>query len=359
MLKLAIKILIILLVTANALAVIATPTIIIFLLMLITTSALNQYYKLSKLTLILTASYTMVALFYPLALTFLPVLFVDVATHFPPKYTFFLPLILTSLTAITQQATFFGFLTGVTALMLTYMLERLAEFDIINKEIRDLNALQKKALLTKNQQLYEGQTEAIYLTKLAERNRIARDIHDTIGHSLSRALLQTGALAAMNQNEALKPAIAQLKATLIESMNAVRKGVHDLKDDSIDLQSAIAQILAESDFKTTFNYDVFGDVTHVVKNCLLAILKESLTNSKKHSDATQIFVRIVEHPRMYQFLIVDNGTKKPTLAQNQVGIGLQNIKERISELKGYCRIEHQDGFKIFITIPKEKELPTL
>jgi len=112
----------------------------------------------------------------------------------------------------------------------------------------------------------------------------------------------------------------------------------------------VAQILEESGFKTSFNYDVSSELPTEVKNCFLIVLKESMTNTIKHSNATKIDVTIAEHPAMYQFLVTDNGTKEP--AQTGHGIGLQNIHERISELDGYCRINFLGGFRIFITIPK-------
>ena len=324
-----------------------TP-IVIFLLLVIAATALSQYYNDRKLTFVLVGSYAIISLFYPPALVFLSVLFIDIATHLPSRYTFFLPLIFL---ITNNEYMFFHILVGLTALVLAHMLTRLAEVDVANKAIRDTNALQKKSLIMKNQEIIVRRADEINMAKLKERNRIARDIHDTVGHYLSRALLQTGALSAINQNEAMQLAIDDLKITLTNSMNSVRDGVHDLKDDSIDLQAAVASILDESGFKTSFIYDAPGTVVSVVKNCFLVVLKESITNTRKHSDATEISVRIVEHPAMYQFLVADNGTQEPKTASH--GIGLQNIQERISELNGYCRINYQEGFRIFLTIPKE------
>jgi signal transduction histidine kinase len=77
-----------------------------------------------------------------------------------------------------------------------------------------------------------------------------------------------------------------------------------------------------------------------------------MTNTRRHSDATQMTVTVAEHPAIYQFLVADNGTKAP--AETGHGIGLQNIRERINELDGYCRMNYQGGFRIFITIPKKE-----
>lgn len=352
MLKLAIKILIILLSISNTPTAMLNIFTFILLLLAITTTALCQYYNRKKITLILTGSYAILSLFIPAGLIFLPVLFFDISAHFSLKYTIFLPLIFLVINDGNMQTAFFRTLVGVVALGLAHLLSRIAELDAVNKEIHDTNASQKIILTMKNQQLLESQSDVIHLSKLQERNRIARDIHDTIGHSLSRALLQTGALSAMNQNEAMQPAIDALKVTLTNSMNSIRNSIHDLKDDSIDLKTAMLQILEESGFKTSFSYDINNEMPNAVKNCFLIVLKESITNTRKHSNATLITVTVAEHPAMYQFLVADNGTKEPSEAGH--GIGLQNIHERISELGGYCRMNYQGGFKTFITIPKEK-----
>ena len=352
MLILAIKTLIVLLAVASTPTMFSDTTMFIFLLLSISITAFNQYYHIKNLTLILVGCYILISLFYPPAIVFLPILLFDTATHLSYKYTLFFPLIFIIISSEDTSKTFFHILIGLTALLLSHMFTHTTELDRINKETRDINASQKITLMSKNQKPLERQNDEIHLTKLKERNRIARDIHDTIGHSLSRALLQTGALHAMNQDSTIKPAIEALKETLTSSMNSIRNSIHDLKDDSIDLKLAISQILLESNFETSFNYDVDNEVSNAIKNCFLIVLKESLTNTRKHSDATSVAVTVAEHPAIYQFLIIDNGSKAPTSSED--GIGLKNINERINELSGYCRINYQDGFKIFITIPKKE-----
>lgn len=352
MLELSIKTLIILLAIVGTQAEFTHVIIFIFLLVVITITAINQYYRIKKLTLLLTILYTVLSLFLPQIRLFLPILFFDLASHYPLKYLFLTSSIFLVSTSEQLHASFFLFLLSWVVLILAYLAAKVTELGLINTAIRDANVSQKKALTLKNQRLLDHQSDTLHMTRLQERNRIARDIHDTIGHSLSRALLQTGALGAMNQNETIQSMIDALKETLTNSMNAIRNSIHDLKDESVDLKSAMLQILNESGFITSFNYDVDYELPNEVKNCFLIVLKESITNTRKHSDATSLTVTVAEHPAIYQFLIADNGTKKPTNSGH--GIGLQNIQERINELDGYCRINYQNGFKIFITIPKKE-----
>lgn len=353
MLHLAIKILIILLGILGTRANITDVPTFIFLLIAVTITGINQYYQNKKLTLFLTALYSIIALFFTQIQLFLPILLFDLVAHLPKKTTFFMPFIfLISITDNHQNSILLLFLSFLT-LTLAHLTNAIEKLEIINKDIQDANASQKKSLTLKNQLLLESQGDALHMTKLQERNRIARDIHDTIGHSLSRALLQTGALSAINQNDSLTDAIDDLKITLTDAMNAIRNSIHDLKDEALDLKSAITDILNESGYKTSFSYDLTTELSNEIKNTILIILKESLTNTRKHSDATHITVTIIEHPAIYQFLVADNGKSEPT--QTSHGIGLKNIQERISELGGYCRMSYDSGFKTFITIPRAKE----
>jgi len=71
----------------------------------------------------------------------------------------------------------------------------------------------------------------------------------------------------------------------------------------------------------------------------------------KHSNASSVKILIREHPALYQLCFEDNGTDihyDPAFS----GIGLVNMKERVDSLNGTLQISTQNGFRIFITIPK-------
>ena len=94
----------------------------------------------------------------------------------------------------------------------------------------------------------------------------------------------------------------------------------------------------------------------------LAILKEALTNVAKHSNATQVELHMLEHPAMYQLIIQDNGTVATQhkifpgeFEQAGTGMGLLNIYERVQSLNGQLRISGENGFRIFVSIPKGRE----
>ena len=206
----------------------------------------------------------------------------------------------------------------------------------------------------KNRLLMAHQDDAIQLATLNERNRIAREIHDHVGHQLSRVLLQIGAQLTLKPSD---PALLSMKDSLDSAMDNLRNSVHDLHDTSIDLEKQLNQLCAQFE-----NCPVHLH-THVstmppakTKYALIAILKEGLSNIAKHSNATQVKVSFIEHPGFYQFIVNDNG-KTPINDHHSVvlkdhGIGLQNIEQRVAELNGRFLVRTQNGFELFITIPK-------
>ena len=62
-----------------------------------------------------------------------------------------------------------------------------------------------------------------------ERNRIAREIHDNVGHMLTRAIMLTGAIKVVNKNKSLCPSIDNLEECLSTAMNNIRESVHNLQ----------------------------------------------------------------------------------------------------------------------------------
>ncbi len=204
---------------------------------------------------------------------------------------------------------------------------------------------------SKNRELMEKQDYEIHLATLGERNRIARDIHDNVGHVLSNAILQTGALLAGSKDDAMREKLNILKDTLSSGMDSIRASIHDLHDESVDLY-AEARALSDG-FKfcpVTLDYDISGNPDQKIKYALLAIAKEALSNVARHSNATEVRLAMLEHPALYQLVVRDNGTMKGSDGE---GIGLRNIEERVNALGGILTIERDKGFTVFASIPKE------
>lgn len=234
----------------------------------------------------------------------------------------------------------------------SYQYSRLKEEYIRTK---DNDREYSRALKMKNQYLIEKQNIQIYNATLKERNRIAREIHDNVGHLLSRCLIQTGAVIAVNQDDNIAPLLNGMKETLNSAMNSIRSSVHDLHDESVDLDQTIQEMLSKMEQYTVhYEYDFSAELSRDLKYCVISIVKEALSNIVKHSNADTVEVVLREHPAFYQILIQDNGS---SIHQGDgTGIGLENIKERVQDFSGTVAIDSRQGFRIFIHIPKANDV---
>lgn len=243
------------------------------------------------------------------------------------------------------------------AVMLSYFTELLLGYQMKMHSMRDASMEHDMLMEQMNHQLIEKQNAQIYNATLKERNRIAREIHDNVGHMITRSILQVGAIGVINTDEKLKAPIADLKSTLDTAMDSMRKSVHDLYDESVDLRQALAKLKpTDSAFAFSLEYDCEDDVPRDVKYAFIAIAKEAVNNAVKHSNGDEIRIIVREHPAFYQLEIMDNGTsadERRLSGETGDGIGIKNIKERVAAIGGTMRIKADDGFMIFVTLMKK------
>lgn len=255
-----------------------------------------------------------------------------------------------------RTVAYFPLALGIFGILLACLLQQNTEsyrhLEELYKHTRDDSKELNLLLTEKNHTLLEKQDYEIYTATLKERNRIAREIHDNVGHLLSRSILMVGALKAVNAAKNLIEPLDTLDSTLNSAMDSIRNSVHDLHDEAINLEEAINGLLKDfTSCHVTFQYDMCRELPREIKYSFISITKEALANVMKHSNATHVHIIMREHPALYQLCIEDNGT---AFSPSDSGIGLINMKERIHSLKGNIQIQQGGkGFKIFITIPKE------
>ena len=219
-----------------------------------------------------------------------------------------------------------------------------------SKELEDL-------LKNKNRRLLEEQDQQVHLATLSERNRIAREIHDNVGHLLSRAILLLGAISTVNKDEALEPQLKMLADTLDESMAKMRSSVHDLHDDSIDLKKNFEDIIGQLDgYTVNTELDLDNELQKNVKLTLIGILKEAVTNIVKHSNGDSVSIILHQNYSFCTLSVYDNGTipadiKLKIGTESMDGIGLTNIKQRAESLGGDAYFYTNDGFTVFARLP--------
>ncbi len=201
---------------------------------------------------------------------------------------------------------------------------------------------------------------------LSERNRIAREIHDHVGHKLTSSILQVNVLELVVEEENRK-ILASLKGTLQEAMAEVRASVHDLHDDSLDIERTLEQMLADFHFCPVYlKVELKKPLSTAYHHAVKSIVREALANTGKHSTATRMDIHLIEGKHYYQMLITDNGQeeKHPASAfekkgervfSDGKGIGLYTMEDRVLQLGGEITFSRNLGFRIFIRLPHEKE----
>ena len=202
---------------------------------------------------------------------------------------------------------------------------------------------------------------------LAERNRIAREIHDNVGHMLTRAVVQLQAISVINQDEKTKPYLESVSSTVNEAMTNIRRSVHELHDDSIDLSIGIHEIASviKDRFDVTVSTSIESPIPNNVKSAILGIVKEGVTNIAKHSNGKKVRIEVVENVTFWRVLVSDDG-KGPIVdysrpsdfaaLEGEHGIGLYNINSRAVSVGGRTSIQGgKNGFHITVTIPRKTE----
>lgn len=330
---------------------------VIALLTAVTAAALGIYIENSKIEYLLFAGIFILALMQPMVLLFFPVYLYDAVCKkiYYAALPFLLLFMINPAIKEPEKITLW-IITAVIAVVLALKTGKRQYLAGELIRIRDSSMELNLMLKEKNKNLLEKQDYEIYLATLRERNRIAREIHDNVGHMLSRALLMTGALLTVEKEGVVHEQLTGLRDTLDTAMTNIRESVHDLHDDSVDLRQSVLEIVApiKTDYEVTLDYDMSKQVPKKVKYCLIAITKEAVSNIIKHSSGDTVKLALREHPGFYQFSIVDNGCGGKLKTEN--GIGLSNMKERAESLGGTFRIHTEKGFGIFLTIPKTEEI---
>lgn len=228
-----------------------------------------------------------------------------------------------------------------------------------NRQTRD--ALQGRALelAAKNRDLMDRQEYEVELATLAERARIAREIHDNVGHLLTRATLQVEALRVVHAGEPRVQAdFADVGATLGEALDTVRASVHALREDSVDLSVQMRKVVADVTAVAPLAVELDVRCDRVPPNacsCLLAVTREALSNVLRHAAAERVVLRCVEHPGFFQLEVTDDGAARSaggTVAST--GMGLASMGERVEALGGTFSAGPVagGGWRVFATVPK-------
>ena len=327
---------------------------VIALLGTITLSALSEIIGKKKYAPVLFVAWMSACFIDPVFCFSLPVLFYDLLLSNKAWLSIGIPvMILLNRTAFTVTEIAMIIYGCITALVIFSIQNKLKKAEKTLIDIRDSSEETTMLLQDKNRRLLSEQDSEINLATMKERNRIAREIHDNVGHMLTRSILQVGALSVINKDETVSAGLSDLKETLNNAMTNIRNSVHDLHDDSINLKSTIDEALKEisEKYRVDKKYDFSETMPKNIKLCFIGIIKECISNVVKHSNGNEVTIVIREHPALWHFSFADNGKCDGKIKES--GIGISNIKERAESTGGIVNLSSTEkGFSVVVSIPK-------
>jgi signal transduction histidine kinase len=222
----------------------------------------------------------------------------------------------------------------------------------------------REKLLLANDQLRQYALRIEDQATLQERNRIAREIHDALGHTLTAQSIQleNALLFLPLSADKTKVFLQESQRLGTRALQEVRRSIATLRSNPLQgrsLQDAIAGAIAEFQSTTgiaaSYTPKLSQPVPTEISTALYRILQESLTNISKHSGATQVDIDLQHRDNTIHLQIVDNGQGFDP-ERNTTGFGLQGMRERTTTLRGKFLLASQleQGCCITISIPLSK-----
>ena len=226
----------------------------------------------------------------------------------------------------------------------------LAAHDDLRAKIRFLRASRAE--------LVEAQEYQARAATLAERTRIAHDMHDTVGHQLTRLLFQVRALQTVHAGEPqMTGALDGLGSGLEESLSAMRASVHALSDDGVDLAVALHTLAASSPVpRVNVDCEVEAPPPAPVSRCIVAVVREALTNAARHGQAASARVAVADFPGFWRVSVSNDGGASDRTGiddgSDGEGMGLRSMRERLRALGGTLHVQPRPVFTVTATITK-------
>jgi signal transduction histidine kinase len=190
-----------------------------------------------------------------------------------------------------------------------------------------------------------------------ERERIARDLHDDLGSSLTRiAMLSEIARRQPQGEEKSIERVATISRGLVDSIGELVWATNPKYDNLDGMAAYFRQYAAQfiEPFGIAFRFETSGEplagaVNAELRRELFLVLKEALNNVAKHAQAREVALGIHVHHGVLQLLVADNGSGMSEVKERAFHQGLANMRQRIGRLNGAFRIESAPGKGTIIT----------
>ena len=246
-------------------------------------------------------------------------------------------------------------LLSINTIIFVYYLVMVVKNKHDEKErIRLLNEKLEEA----NQRLRAYAIEAVQTAETRERNRLAREIHDTLGHALTgiAAGLDACIITVDVAPEVTKVQLKKIRETARKGIVDVRRSVKKLRPDDLEklpFQETLMQMTKDysesSGMEITFDIFSWSDnLRQDQEDVIYRVIQECLTNANRHGHATKVKITIGGSEKYLVVVIADNGKGCDNVEQ---GFGLKHMRERLKLLHGTVHYWSDAGFIVEAMIP--------
>ena len=233
----------------------------------------------------------------------------------------------------------------------------------IANEVQE-NERMTQELIMVHQANHELENYAAVSEKIAEdkeRKRLAREIHDTLGHALTGIAAGVDACIAMIDinPEATKKQLMVISKVVRQGIVDVRNSLNKLRPGALEqhgfkgaIENMIEEFTSVSDLTISLDYRLDKvDFENTKEDILFRVIQESVTNAVRHGDATHIDISLYIEDNSLYLKIQDNGQGCEEI---HYGFGLKQMKERLGMINGKVAYDGHHGFLTIVTIPLQE-----
>jgi len=202
-------------------------------------------------------------------------------------------------------------------------------------------------------QKYSRELQELAVT--VERMRIARDMHDKLGHTLTSLNVQlelTDKLLSQRELEQAKQSLGEARMLSKNSFQEVRAALHCIRESDIDLQEATDALVTRTGEQRPIDFDIDiaggAEFSPAARHHLFCLIQECITNVQKHSKATKVTISLKQDDGRARLVVEDNGVGIARSITRSIegldpGFGIRGMRERAESLGGEFRVTSAPG----------------